>query len=121
MLTKQTKTDKFGGTVITYQLTQGDTFPMTLSLKDDEGTVIPQIMIERVWFVLGSEERDIVFSQDFEPIADEKYKLLVSSEDTIKWKADTKYFFEIKVKFVDEFLTTPPSYKSTLLVLPTNK
>lgn len=121
MLTKQTDTDKFGGTIIKYQLTQGDTFPMTLSLKDDEGTVIPQIMVDRVWFTLGTDDRELVFSQDFDRIADEKFKLLINSEDTYKWEADTKYFFEIKVKFVDEFQTTPPSYKSTLLVLPTNK
>lgn len=121
MLTKQTDTDKFGGTIIKYQLTQGDTFPMTLSLKDDEGTVIPQLMIERVWFTLGTDDRELVFSQDFEPIENEKFKLLISSEETMKWEADTKYFFEIKVKFTDDFLTTPPSYKSTLLVLPTNK
>ena len=121
MLTKQTSTDKYGGTIITYQLTQGDTFPMTLTLRDDEGVAIPQNLIEKVWFVLGSDEREIVFQQDFEPIENNKFKLLVASENTSQWEADTKYFFEIKVKFVDEFLTTPPSYKSTLLVLPTNK
>ena len=121
MLTKQKSTDKYGGTIITYQLTQGDTFPMTVSLADDEGTVIPQVMVERMWFTLGDEERDIIFTQDFEPAEDEKFKLLIASEDTMQWEADVKYFFEVKVKFVDEFVTTPPSYKSTLKVLPTNK
>lgn len=121
MLTKQTKTDKYGGTIITYQLTQGDSFPMTVTLKDDEGTEIPHNLVDRIWFVLGSDEREIVYSQDFIEAEGNKFKLLVASEDTAQWEADVKYYFEIKVKFTDDFLTTPPSYKSTLLVLPTNK
>lgn len=118
MLTKQKSTDKYGGTIITYQLTQGDTFPMTISLKDDEGTTIPQVMVDKIWFMLGDEDRDFVYSQDFVAGEDEKWELLINSEETNKWASDIKYFFEIKVKFTDEFLTTPPSYKSTLLVLP---
>ena len=118
MLTKQQNTDKFGGTVISYQITQGDTFPMLISLRDDAGEIIPQSLINKVVFKLGDTDRIQVFTQEFVPTEDGKYKLEVSGTETALWAENTKYFYEVEATFTDTFNTTPLSYTSTIYVLP---
>lgn len=117
MLTKQESVDKFGGVVINYQLTQGDSFPLTISVKDDAGELISQSLIASVTFKLGNSDRQEVYSQEFEALENGKYKLVVSKDDTAKLE-EGKYFYEIEVLFSDEYNTTPLSYTSTLQILP---
>lgn len=118
MLSKQESTDKYGATVINYQITQGDTFPLTISVKDEQGVVISSTLIASVKFKLGDEERKQVFEKDFIPTEDGKWKMVASHEETAEWVADTKYYYEIEVRFTDDFNSTPLSYTSRLLVLP---
>lgn len=118
MLGRQESVDKFGGKVVAYQITQGDTFPMSVVLKDDVGAIISQGMIAKVVFKLGDTERNLVYSQDFVPTEDGKYKLTISGDETEKWEENAKYFYEVEATFVDEFNTTPLSYTSTIQVLP---
>lgn len=111
MVNYKTKTDKYGNTLVEYEVLQGDTFQLSISLKSD-GQDIDLEMLSSVVFKISDEDYNEVYNSEFE-YEQESGRFLMSmpSEETAKMETDTSYIYEIQVTFVDGTVVSPTQSK----------
>lgn len=106
---------KNGKMVKNYYLTQGDTFPSQLTIKDKSGNIIPPEVIDKVLFKLSDINYVLEYEQNYHFDSElGKWTLEVSYLNTKDWAVDT-HIYEYEITYTSGKVSTPVQAKFTVI------
>lgn len=99
--------DKYGDTIYTLRVTQGDSFGMLAKPIDDDGNAVNLDLIAAVKFkVYDKDTRECVFCKHFTKYDSERYMLKVEAWENTFDVSTRKYRYEIEFTLVDGGVNT---------------
>ena len=111
MVNYRTRTDKYGNTLIEYEVLMGDDFTLSISLSTN-GETVDYGELSSVLFKISDEEYNEVYSNNFEyHIESQRYLMTIPSEETAKMSNELSYIYEIQVTMSDGTVITPTQSK----------
>ena len=106
MINYTKRKDKNGNILIDWEVTQGDTFPIAITLKSCKEIVDPQL-ITKIQYKQGTEDWLEVYRTDFFYLFDkQKWQMKIPGEVTGEFEPQYKYNYEVEATFVDGSVKT---------------
>ena len=76
-----------------YYWVQGDTFKNRLAVKNSDGSLVGNDVIQSIEFRLLDADKNVEYSQNYEyNSSEQKWDIVIPSQETMKWAVDTHYY-----------------------------